>query len=307
MPFVLHGLCLECLSSFRLGMPFALAVPLCLWHLTPPVSGGPQPTDPRTGTKRALWAVRSTGMLGAGLPLALGSPHCPHAEWPPPRSGSGRLGLRAGGEPSLVGGVFRMGFLGFHGVSWGLWVFMRFVGFHGVSGGPWSLPSWSRLVCLGVFLSARLWHLTASGKRRATAPLTAALAPKRALWPVRFSAMLDAAGPRPPGWPRFPQARPASGACGSPAGGRRAARVAFPRPHSGAPVAASAKGCIPDWSPPRPTPAAPRPWEMRPYGPSRGGRGSSPPGWRLTPRVRRGWKRERRRSGRWKPSLARGS
>jgi hypothetical protein len=41
-------------------------------------------------------------------------------------------------------------------------------------------------------------HLTASGKRRATAPLPAALAPKRALWPVRFSAMLGVSAAAPP-------------------------------------------------------------------------------------------------------------
>jgi len=32
---------------------------------TPKLSGGPQPTDPRTGTKPALWAVSSSGLLCA--------------------------------------------------------------------------------------------------------------------------------------------------------------------------------------------------------------------------------------------------
>ena len=33
----------------------------------PKLSGGPQPTDPRTATKPALWAVRSSAVLGADL------------------------------------------------------------------------------------------------------------------------------------------------------------------------------------------------------------------------------------------------
>ena len=34
-------------------------------NLTPPVSGGPQQKKQETAKKRALWAVRSTGLLGA--------------------------------------------------------------------------------------------------------------------------------------------------------------------------------------------------------------------------------------------------
>jgi hypothetical protein len=236
-------------------------------HATARLPGSVPPCSRTVG--QAVWGVPQTD--GGICP---GGPHPASARPSAAPAGPSGHGPGVGGHVSCL-----------------RWVVWRLGSAHGFS---------------GVFLP-RAQPLTASGKRRATAPLTAALAPKRALWPVRFSAMLDAAGPRPPGRPRFPQARPASGACGAPAGGRMPSRVAFPRPHSGGPVAASAEGCIPDWSPPRPTPAAPRPWERRPYGPSRGGRGSSPPGWRLTPAVSRAqWPERGTSAGCWASAPVRG-
>jgi hypothetical protein len=119
----------------------------------PAVSGGPQPTDPRTGKKPALWAVRSTGMLGAGPPLARGSPHARAAErvshgagkWQRPRGWSAAAGQTIVGWAVSVLGCFP------HGFSGCSWVFMSCLAVHGLSGCPWCFPSWSGLVCLRGF------------------------------------------------------------------------------------------------------------------------------------------------------------
>jgi hypothetical protein len=58
--------------------------PSALGGLTPPVSGGPQPTDLQTGTEPALWAVRSTGMLGHGCGMQDLTPFPTHSSPSPP-------------------------------------------------------------------------------------------------------------------------------------------------------------------------------------------------------------------------------
>jgi hypothetical protein len=197
--------------------------------LTPPVSGGPQPTDSRTGKKPALWAVRSTGMLGAarGQRLAVARPPPPYALRPArslrsggPPPAQGWTGSHAEAVPCTTAGAWRAG-TGLSDVGMILLSARVFVGL--------SVLSWVFVLSFAVlvwvvvlgFVLCCLWHLTppVSGGPQPTDPQTGT---KRALWAVRSTGMLGAApgqdsGPLSTGlgvnWrPRYSVRRPATGA-----------------------------------------------------------------------------------------------
>jgi hypothetical protein len=119
--------------------------------LTPPVSGGPQTTDPQTGKKRALWAVRSTGMLG---PVCVGGPSCLAHNAPPTSAGVG--GTSRWSRGSLALGVSSLGVSSLEvSLSWGVSVFMALgLGSPGLAGAvSWRAAVWRPR--LGVFSLAR--------------------------------------------------------------------------------------------------------------------------------------------------------
>ena len=78
MLYVLNALCLECRSSW---MPFVLAVPMCLWHLTPRFTCAGA-TDPVPRHRPPLPGVRCKRWLGArpGTASRVASP-CPQGGW----------------------------------------------------------------------------------------------------------------------------------------------------------------------------------------------------------------------------------
>jgi hypothetical protein len=133
--------------------------------LTPPVSGGPQPTDSRPGNKPALWAVRSTGMLGATPgsawlehTLRLRSPSGPRAASGPVAPYWNKEGWlprcsRAPHDRWLVANWPWCGALASRMWRMGLLSALVFMGFRILS---WSfvLSSWFWVVCFGGLSSA---------------------------------------------------------------------------------------------------------------------------------------------------------